>query len=343
MPRRIGIPLADWPAGDRRAWGKALEAGDTFSEGGVASSWRPVTRADAINGYSYWLRFLADNDPLALRLGPGQRATRDRLYAYLRLLMSRMTAMGAAAALGHLALALRAIAPGYDSTNLRIIQNSVQRSAKPRDKRAKLVSSERLAELGSELMASSMRDGEVQDLRAYRDGLLIAILATRPLRVANLAGLRVDRHVEVHGDRILLRIPGEETKNRQLLECWLPHELAACFDRYLTVVRLRFRHADRHCGLWPSGKGCPLTTNWVRQIVIRRTKAAFGHGVNPHLFRDIAATTLALARPDQALLARDLLGHSRFDTTEEHYLHARTADAGRAYARRIDALRKTHQ
>jgi integrase len=74
--------------------------------------------------------------------------------------------------------------------------------------------------------------------------------------------------------------------------------------------------------------------------VIRRTTAAFGHGVNPHLFRDIAATTLALARPDQALLARDLLGHSRFDTTEEHYLHARTADAGRAYARRIQLLRR---
>jgi site-specific recombinase XerD len=118
-------------------------------------------------------------------------------------------------------------------------------------------------------------------------------------------------------------------------------KIAASFDRYLTEVRPRFLHADRHHGLWPSSKGCPLTTNWVRQIVIRRTTGAFGHGINPHLFRDIAATTLAFARPDQALLARDLLGHSRFDTTEGHYLHAKTADAGRAYARRITALRKT--
>ena len=314
-----------------------------FCEGGVASRWRPATRTDAINGYAYWLRFLADNDPAALRLGPGERATSGRLHDYARTLMSRMTAMGAVAALGHLALALRAIAPSYDSTNLRTIQNSIQRHAKPRDKRAKLVAGERLVQLGSDLMVSAMGDGEVQDLRAYRDGLLISILAFRPLRVGNLSGMRVDRHVEVHGDKILLRIPAEETKNRQLLECWLPQELAGCFGHYLTEVRPRFLHADRHRGLWPSGKGCPLTTNWVRQIVIRRTKAAFGHGINPHLFRDIAATTLALARPDQALLARDLLGHSRFDTTEEHYLHARTADAGRAYARRIDALRKTHQ
>ncbi len=340
MPRRIGVSLADWPADDRRAWHQALEAGDTFSDGGVASKWRPATRADAINGYSYWLRFLADADPTALLLVPGERGTRDRLHAYLSLLMTRMTAMGAAAALGHLALALRAIAPGYDSSNLRTIQNSIQRRAKPSDKRAKLVSSERLVQLGSELMASSIFIGEVRDLRAYRDGLLIAFLASRPMRVGNLAGLRVDRHVEVHGDKILLRIPPEETKNRQFLECWMPRELVAGFDRYLADVRPKFLQADRHHALWPSSKGCPLTTNWVRQIVIRRTKVAFGHGVNPHLFRDIAATTLALARPDQALLARDLLGHSRFDTTEEHYLHARTADAGRAYARRIQLLRR---
>ena len=111
MPRRIGISLPDWPAGDRRAWGQALEAGDTFSDGGIASSWRPATRADAINGYSYWLRFLADNDPAALRLDPGERATRDRLHAYLQWLMSRVTAMGAAAALGHLALCLLYTSP----------------------------------------------------------------------------------------------------------------------------------------------------------------------------------------------------------------------------------------
>ncbi|MBK8686881.1 MAG: site-specific integrase [Betaproteobacteria bacterium] len=104
-----------------------------------------------------------------------------------------------------------------------------------------------------------------------------------------------------------------------------------------------FLHADRHHGLWPSSKGCPLTANWVRQIVIRRTTAAFGHGVHPHLFRHIAATTLALARPDQALLARDLLGHSRFETTERHYLHAKTADAGHAYALHIAALRRKHK
>jgi integrase len=77
------------------------------------------------------------------------------------------------------------------------------------------------------------------------------------------------------------------------------------------------------------------------QTVTRRTKAEFGRAIHPHLFRDIAATTLALARPEQALLSRDLLHHSDFRMTEGHYLHAQTAEAGRSYASQIGSLRRT--
>ena len=115
------LPFREWPAVDRRAWEAALTAGAVFDDGGVAASWRPATRADAINGYGYWLQFLVDQDPALLQLDPAERATADRLRAYVKALMSRMSAMGAAAALGHLVLALRAIAPGYDCTDLRAI------------------------------------------------------------------------------------------------------------------------------------------------------------------------------------------------------------------------------
>ncbi len=122
MPRRIGIPLTDWPAPDRKAWERALAAGDVFADSGIAARWRPATRKDAINGYGYWLRFLIDEDRDLLDLDPGVRATPDRLRAYLKTLLSRMTDMSAAAALGHLVLALRAIAPDYDVADLRALQ-----------------------------------------------------------------------------------------------------------------------------------------------------------------------------------------------------------------------------
>jgi hypothetical protein len=68
-----------------------------------------------------------------------------------------------------------------------------------------------------------------------------------------------------------------------------------------------------------------------------------GHPIHPHQFRDIAATTLALDRPDQALLARDLLGHSDFRMTEKHDLHTQTAVAGRSNANTIESLRRARK
>ena len=340
MRRRYSLSFRDWPEADRRAWEAALMVRDVFDDGGVATPWRPATRTDAITAYGYWLKFLGDEDFTLLELNPAERVTTARVRAYLQALLSRMSAMGAAATLGQLVLALRAIAPGYDLTDLRAIHNAVQRRARPRDKRAKLVSAERLVMLGRKLMQQAEHNGVVADVRAYRDGLLIALLAARPMRLGNLAALRIDQHVEVHGDHVLLKVSGDETKNGRPVEWWLPDDLVPFFRRYLRDVRPRFYRVDGHQGLWPSSKGKPLTAPGVYQLVILRTKAAFGCAINPHLFRDIAATTLALARPEQALLARDLLHHSDFRTTEGHYMHAQNAEAGRFYANKIDSLRR---
>jgi hypothetical protein len=53
--------------------------------------------------------------------------------------------------------------------------------------------------------------------------------------------------------------------------------------------------------------------------------AAWNKPIHPHLFRGIAATAMVMDRPEQVLLARDLLGHANLHTTESHYLHAMTA------------------
>ncbi len=66
-----------------------------------------------------------------------------------------------------------------------------------------------------------------------------------------------------------------------------------------------------------------------------RTQEAFGEPMNPHLFRDAAATTLAVADPARVRVAAPLLGHRTFGTTERHYLHAQANIGHRAY---IDVL-----
>jgi integrase len=67
----------------------------------------------------------------------------------------------------------------------------------------------------------------------------------------------------------------------------------------------------------------------------RHTQKAFGAAINPHLFRDAAATTLAIADPAHVRVAAPLLGHRTFTTTERFYQQARSFDAHRAY---VDAI-----
>ena len=65
--------------------------------------------------------------------------------------------------------------------------------------------------------------------------------------------------------------------------------------------------------------------------IVAHTRAAFGQPVNPHLFRDAAATTMARDRPAQVRLTAPLLGHRSFATTERYYNLARVTEAAGAW------------
>ena len=74
---------------------------------------------------------------------------------------------------------------------------------------------------------------------AYRDGLLLALLAACPLRRRSLALLEVGRHLVRHPDGYRLRLGPAETKNGTAYEAPLPASLAPWLDRYLDEVRPR--------------------------------------------------------------------------------------------------------
>ena len=83
--------------------------------------------------------------------------------------------------------------------------------------------------------------------------------------------------------------------------------------------------------LWVSTDGSPMTEMAIYDRIRAHTGRAFGAAINPHLFRDAAATTLAIADPAHVRVATPLLGHRIFRTTERHYQHAQSLDAHRAY------------
>ena len=74
--------------------------------------------------------------------------------------------------------------------------------------------------------------------------------------------------------------------------------------------------------------------------VAKRTKAEFGHPIGLHMFRHCAATTIAVEDPEQVLIAKDLLGHSSFSTTERYYIMAQQNSAAERYQNAMLALHK---
>ena len=247
--------------------------------------------------------------------------------------------MSVAAALHHLVLALRAMCPG-DWAWLRRIQQKVANDARPRDKRARMVSAHQLYELGWQLMRDAHQARtKGERFRTYRDGLLIALLCSRPLRRRNIAGLRLGKNVNITSNAVRLHFTADQMKNGRPHEVWVPDDLVAPMLRYVRDVRASLPQAVGHDAVWCSSNGQALKPDAIYHLILRRTHAAFGVGINMHLFRDIGATALAIDAPGEVRLARDLLAYTRLDTTERHYVVAQNHVAGAQYIALTDLIR----
>lgn len=63
---------------------------------------------------------------------------------------------------------------------------------------------------------------------------------------------------------------------------------------------------------------------WIKKL----TKRLLGTAISAHLFRDFAATTMALSSAEHARGIRALLGHASDRTSERHYNQATSIEAG---------------
>ncbi|MGH6791504.1 MAG: hypothetical protein ACRECF_02045 [Methyloceanibacter sp.] len=165
----------------------------------------------------------------------------------------------------------------------------------------------------------------------YRDGLIIALLAADPLRLANKTGLEIGRTLIKDGATWSLNIPAEETKAGRLHLAILPDWSVSCIDRYVEHYRPLFRNADTTNRLWLSRNGRPLDDDSLYNLVCKRTYEAFGKKINPHLFRSCLATSTAIHYGAHMGLAMTVLDHKSKEVMERHYIHAQMIDAVRAY------------
>jgi integrase len=77
----------------------------------------------------------------------------------------------------------------------------------------------------------------------------------------------------------------------------------------------------------------------MHRRICERTRERFGRPINPHLFRDAAATSIAIEDPEHVGIVVAILGHSTIKTSERYYNQATGIDAARHYQNVIAAYR----
>ena len=340
------LSLSEWPTGDRDAWVAALRRPDFLEDGGRGASWRPASQHSTQGAYARLLAWLLAQGVDLSADEPSARITPDRVRAYVVFLREGRSSVTVASYLGVLCMAVLAMFPNRDWRWLQAFQAQAHRRASPtRQKRDRLVPAGQLHQLGLDLIQSA---GDVLDrarepgaglrkitaaARDYRDGLIIAFLASRPLRVKNLLQIEIGIHLRQSGGRTTLHFRSSETKERRVRDTIWPDVLEPALARYITQIRpmLIAARAPGHVALsprppgailWVAQGGTPLTPGGLQEALARHTQRRFGHAINAHLFRDCAATTLANEDPNHMHDAATLLGHTTLRTTERSYIAA---------------------
>jgi len=339
---RQALPFSEWPESDQSTWTTATRSGGIFDDPGLAAHWRPATLRSYTFSYGRWLRFLALRFPQALILDAELRISRERITAYVMLLHDQdMNPTTVWSYLSSLHNAVYNIYPATDWAWLRDIVNRLHLNVRPRpDLEAKLVPIQDLYEAGLALI----RQSESRKPRRpscisvdYRDGLLLALLATALVRIKNFADIKIGSHLIKCQNGYVMTFPAEEVKNGQFIEFEVHEPLVPILDYYLKYHRTVLLAGHTSDFLWISKVGHRMLDHHVSQRIVKVTKRELGLPISPHLFRHCAATSIAETSPELSRIIRPLLAHTRITTSERYYNRASVLQASR---RHTDAIQK---
>ena len=160
---------------------------------------------------------------------------------------------------------------------------------------------------------------------------MIALLSVCPIRLGNLATLRIGHQLRRVRGAWWIILEESETKSGRPDERPIPEILTSHIDDWIEHWHKIF--LDPADAVWPSIKGGALAYTYVGEIITKTTLREIGVAVNPHLFRDCAVFTIATVAGDRMGVASDLLQHADSRTIDKHYNNGA----------RIGAVRKYHQ
>jgi hypothetical protein len=251
---------------------------------------------------------------------------------------------------GSLCSAVQALSPNTDWCWLRRRASRLKLRARPsRDKRQAIQHTVDLYRFGKHMMDTAVQGKTVGPRAAqrYQAGLVIALLAARPLRIRNYQAITIGESLRWDGRTYWLSFDAEDTKTGGPIDEPVPADLIHGLDVFLRYWRpilvrqaKKFGGEPAHRRLWVDVRGNPMRESTLRVLIEWHTKREFGTAVWPHLFRDALLTSLATDQPDLMSISPTLLGHASTDTGQKHYNQARMLDASRRYGEAISDMRQ---
>jgi len=197
---------------------------------------------------------------------------------------------------------------------------------------------------------------DIDTARRVMRATAIEILLVCPLRMRNLAALRLDRHLLRIGRSgrwvTHLVIDGDETKNEEQVEWPLPEPGAKLVEAWIRTWRPLLAGGDTaNPYLFPSCRcpGAPVSQNGLGGAITTLIRREIGVVMHPHLMRHFAAWRHLNRHPGEYEIVRRALGHRSIQTTIDAYCGFETEPAAmhfhkvlledRTEARRVVAAR----
>lgn len=337
-PMRIGL----WPDADAARWAKARVGGKLFDNGGAAQ-WRSATVAGIEKAYGVYLSWLSHRGVLEPSEPMEERVSPALIESFVEEYQPGRSPHTVASAVRGVAMMLRACNPPNGIEWLSELAWSMTNSARPvRPKMPRLVPPDELQQLGYKLMQEGREAAGKQGALTYRNGLMIACLAARPMRLGEFMALRVGTTLVRREKGWLIDIPAGMTKKGRARRQFFPAALTEPIDYYVKHLRPRLPAqpmAFDNGTLWLGLDGL-LRPVSLSNVISAVTLKGLGRSLSPHLFRDCAATAIALHAPAQVGITKSVLGHATLRSSQEHYNQANGFSASAELADVISNLRK---
>jgi hypothetical protein len=195
----------------------------------------------------------------------------------------------------------------------------------------------RIVNLPEELLQQARllrRHAPVQAGVLAQIAVAVAILTVAPVRLANLASIRLGENLIKPGgpySNYWLTFSKYDVKNRTSLQFKLDETVTSIINEYVHDFRSALMRGSNADWLFPGEAGNHKEKISFSTQIVERIHKSTGLRITVHQFRHAAGALILKHRPGEYELVRRILGHKSVETTKKFYLNMETTQASDIY------------